>query len=370
MLGREIDVAPVTFRPLCVVRKCTGQAALIERHARDDRDVELAAGRKQFILRILIEDVVDDLHGIDETGPHRLDDVRRLPAIHADAERGDQLLPLQLFGRAFPAFVIDPRVVPHVQLLKIKSACSEIRKTLLSHLDDVFGREDLSDRRFGTTWPLHVFWWNFRCRVQLRAGMTLQRFAEQLLAASHSICVRRIEEIAAELDRAIERSARLVIVRASPSAHTPHAIADFRHLPAKPAEPSVLHQRSILRFDTASRKNRSLVNESFVVNGRYDVSCSARAVTANHSAGKNDRSRSTEPPSFSKPKPTWTSTAKSAPDSSTRAPFSKTMHSAPSTSMKTSAGIPYFSARSSSVTDSTVMRPCAPDPSSSCPSRL
>ena len=46
----------------------------------------LAAGREQLVLRVLVEDVVDHLHGVDQPAAHGLDAVPRLPAVDADAD--------------------------------------------------------------------------------------------------------------------------------------------------------------------------------------------------------------------------------------------------------------------------------------------
>ena len=71
----------------------------------------------------------------------------------------------------------------------------------------------------------------------------VERLAEQLLAASHAVGVCGVEEVAAELDGAIERSARLVIVGAGPAAHAPHAVADFGDLPVGTSKASIAHDK-------------------------------------------------------------------------------------------------------------------------------
>ena len=92
ILGLEVDVAEVPFRPRRVGRQRAGEAAFVERHARDHRDVLLAAGREQLVLGALIEEVVDDLDRVDEPGVERPQDVRRLPAVDADADRAARVL--------------------------------------------------------------------------------------------------------------------------------------------------------------------------------------------------------------------------------------------------------------------------------------
>ena len=88
--------------------KRAGQAAFVERDARDDGDAVLLAVRKQLVFRRLIEDVVDHLHAVDEPGVERAQHVGRFPAVDADPERADQALALQIVDGALPAFVRRP----------------------------------------------------------------------------------------------------------------------------------------------------------------------------------------------------------------------------------------------------------------------
>ena len=50
-----------------------GQPALVERHPDDDPDVVLAGGGEELLRRRLLEDVVDHLHGVDETALDELE---------------------------------------------------------------------------------------------------------------------------------------------------------------------------------------------------------------------------------------------------------------------------------------------------------
>ena len=146
--------------------------------------------------------------------------------------------------RPFPSVVVHPRVAPHMKLLEIDGGDAEIGEALLRHLDDVVVRKDVGDRRVGAARPFQVFRRHLRRGVQLRSRVARQRFAQQLLAAAHAVGVRGIEEIASQLDRAIERSSRFLVVRAGPPAHAPHAVAHFGDLPARSAESAITHECS------------------------------------------------------------------------------------------------------------------------------
>ena len=67
--------------------------------------------------------------------------------------------------------------------------------------------------------------------------------AEQLLALAVAVDPRRVEEIAAERERAVQRAQRLLVVGSGPPAHAPRAEADLRDLPAGAAERPIAHIR-------------------------------------------------------------------------------------------------------------------------------
>ena len=121
VVGGEVDVPEVALRPDRVRGQRAGQAAFVERHARDDGDAVRAGSREQLVFRRLVEDVVDDLHGVDRARSRaRLQDVRRLPAVDADADRarpGPSRLRSST-ARCQPSSSAQ-RVAPHVKLLEI-----------------------------------------------------------------------------------------------------------------------------------------------------------------------------------------------------------------------------------------------------------
>src|SRR6266487_889217 len=67
VLRAEVDVAEVSAGPARLSCERTREAAFIERHASDDRDVFLATDGKQLILRVLVEHVVNDLNRVDQS---------------------------------------------------------------------------------------------------------------------------------------------------------------------------------------------------------------------------------------------------------------------------------------------------------------
>src|SRR5205823_5388826 len=71
ILGNEISAAPIAFGPRTLKRQCAGKRALVERYAGDDGDILFAARGKEFVLGILIENVVNDLNGVNPAGTDR-----------------------------------------------------------------------------------------------------------------------------------------------------------------------------------------------------------------------------------------------------------------------------------------------------------
>ena len=142
--------------------------------------------------------------------------------------------------RTLPSLVVCPRVAPHVKLLQVEGARCRVLEAFFRDLDDVAGRKTSAIGCFGPARPFPVLRRHLRRRVQLLARMPLQRLAEQLLASAHTVGVRGVEKIAAELDGPIERASGLVVVGAGPPAHAPHAVAHFRDLPAYSAESAIL----------------------------------------------------------------------------------------------------------------------------------
>src|SRR5262249_11101099 len=127
-----------------------GEGAFIERHARDHADVELPTARKQLVLRRLIEDVVDDLHRVDESRLERAKCVRRLPPVDAHTHRRDQPLSAKIIHRALPPRVRGPRVLPDVELQQINPRNTEILETSLGEFADVVRRKYVVERELAS----------------------------------------------------------------------------------------------------------------------------------------------------------------------------------------------------------------------------
>src|SRR6266487_4327798 len=140
---------------------------------------------------------------------------------------------LQIVHRALPAFVHRLE--------------AEVLETLFRVLADVARRKGVGNRVLRLSRPSHVLRWDLRGDSYHGIGVRtafLQRLAEELFALAGAVSPGRIEEITAEGERAIERAQRLFVIRPAPAGHAPHAVADFRDLPAGASEPAIAHIES------------------------------------------------------------------------------------------------------------------------------
>src|SRR5258708_23125186 len=87
ILRHEIRIPPVARRPLALQRQPPSQRSLIKPPPRNHRPIFLPARRKQLIFRILIENVVNHLHGIHHSVAHRPYSIPRFPTIQAQPKR-------------------------------------------------------------------------------------------------------------------------------------------------------------------------------------------------------------------------------------------------------------------------------------------
>ena len=243
VLGREVQVPPIAFRPAVVEGHGPREAALVEGDAGDESHLEALAGREEHVLRRLVEDVVDDLHAVDQPRVEGGQHVRGLPAVHADPEPLDEPLALEVPDRPLPAVVRHPGVAPDVELLEVDALQAQVAPALVRHLDDVVVREDLGDGRLRLARPAAVLGRDLRRGVELGAAMPRQGVAEEPLAPALAIGVGGVEEVAAPLDRAVQGPPRLLVVGAGPSGHAPHPVADLGDLPAQTSERSEAHGR-------------------------------------------------------------------------------------------------------------------------------
>src|SRR6266478_1183045 len=246
----EVGAAPILRGPFAVERERAGEGAFVERDASDDGDVFFAASGEKLVFGILIENVVDDLDGVDEAGAHGANSVGRFPAVKAEAEGANFSAAAKFFRGARDSFVLEPAVLPGVQLYEIKRFAADIFEALVHVLEDVVRRIGIVERIFRARGPAEIFGRDFCGDVKFfvrPAGggiisIGAEDFSEKLLAVAVAVGPRGVKEIAAEIDGALKGRERFGVVGTGPTGHTPHAVANFADIPSGAAELAVAHE--------------------------------------------------------------------------------------------------------------------------------
>ena len=128
-----------------------------------------------------------------------------------------------------------------MKLQQVETFKPRIHQALVRVLFDVIGRETLIERGIRATGPLQVLGRNFGCRVKLFVRISSHDLSQQVLAAAITVNERSVKEIASQIHCALQRAQRLLIVRAAPTAHAPHPIANLAYLPTCSSKPPISH---------------------------------------------------------------------------------------------------------------------------------
>ena len=238
----EVARAEVALRERAVGRDRSRQAALVERDAHDHADVALAHRGVQLVLRALVEHVVDHLHGVDPAGAHQLQRGVRPVVVDRHAEGADLALLLERLDGLEPIALLQPGVVPDVELLHVDDVEPEVAQAGLRAGADVLAGERLARVGGGVARPLH------RLGRELGGDVDLLRprahdLADEPLGVPVAVAERRVDEVQPEVDGPVQRAQRFVVVGADPHrlADAPRAVADLGDLEAGPAQSSIVH---------------------------------------------------------------------------------------------------------------------------------
>src|SRR5207245_7022857 len=208
-----------------------------------------AAGGKKFVFGILVENVVDDLDGVNESGAHGTDAVGGFPAIEAEAKGAYFAGSFKFFDGAKDSIVFEPRVFPGVKLDEIEYVHANVFEALVHVLEDVAGRIRVVERVFGASGPAAVLGRNFCGDVKFfvrpaDGGVVFvgaQDSSEQLLAVAFAVGPSGVKEIAAKIHGALERIEGFGVVGTGPAAHAPHAVTNFADVPSGAAKAPIAH---------------------------------------------------------------------------------------------------------------------------------
>ena len=67
VLGNKVGGAPIILREFRVLGQCSGKGAFIEGHSRNHTDVQFPAQWKKLVFGRLIENIIDNLNGVDQS---------------------------------------------------------------------------------------------------------------------------------------------------------------------------------------------------------------------------------------------------------------------------------------------------------------
>src|SRR5215207_5498464 len=241
-VAAEVVVAEVALLEGGLRRDPPGQGALIKRHPHDDADVVLLTGREQFVLRTLVEDVVDHLHRVHHARLYELYGVLRLVVVYRDAEEADLALPLQVLYRLQPVPLADPLVGPDVELLHVYCLETEVPQARLRALPYVVRRKGLARVQPAGRRPHPVLRRYLRRDVDGLVSLFSDP-ANEPFAVALSVGEGGVYEVEAEVYGPVQRPERLFVLGAEPLAlsDAPRPVADLRDLQSRPAEPPVVH---------------------------------------------------------------------------------------------------------------------------------
>ena len=197
---------------------------------------------EQLVLRALVEHVVDHLHGVDVAGAHERE--RRLGRVVVDrhAEAADLALLLERLDRLEPVALLEPVVVPDVELLHVDRVEAEVLEAALRARADVRGGERLVGVRVRSGGPGAVLRRDLRRNVDGLAALA-DGLPDQPLGVAVAVAEGGVDEVQPEIDRAVQRSQRLVVLRPDPRAlaDAPGAVADLGDLESCVAELAKVH---------------------------------------------------------------------------------------------------------------------------------
>src|SRR5215472_561388 len=237
----EIAGAPVLLRKSCLHRQIAAQAALVERHPGDHPNVHLTASWEELVFRSLVEDVVDDLYGVNQTRADGLDSVFRLPTVQAESKRRDEAVALELGRRILEFLFIGPTIVPDMQLQKVDAIDAEPPANEVRVMKYMFSRKHFIVAIFGRGRPTPIERRNLRRHVKPFARVAGHDRSGELIALAFAVGPGGVEEIAVQIHRGLHGAVRFLVVGTGPAAHAPQAISDFADGKAGAAQLSKFH---------------------------------------------------------------------------------------------------------------------------------
>lgn len=248
-VAAEVVIAELAGLELRVLGDAAGQAALVEGDPSDDADFVLAAAGEEVLLGSLIEDVVDDLDAVDQSGADDIQGGVRLVIVNGDADCASFAATLDLFQAAAPLVAGQPLRIPDVKLLQVDGFDVEVAKAGLGAGDDVVGREDLFDTDARLCGPGEILGRDFGRNVD-SLGRFLHDLADEPFTVSLTVGQGGINEVQAQFHGSPESLHRFVIGAAKPliAADSPGSVADLTYREAGLTQLTIVHLLQHIRL--------------------------------------------------------------------------------------------------------------------------
>jgi len=241
-VSRKIAVANITLFPARRRREIPCQRALIKRDAYDHAHTMLDRNRKELRLRLLLENVVDHLHRIEPAISHQIDQGVLIVLGSADADAAKLSFVLEFAKGLQSRRLSVPGARPGVKLDDVDAIGLKVAKTPLQPLAKVRLGISIFDAVVGTGRPVSRRRWDFGGDVDALTFSLMKDLCNRALASPIAVSLSRIDEIATQIQGAIEGGDGISFTLRSPtSADRPSTKANFRHFPAQSTERAVFH---------------------------------------------------------------------------------------------------------------------------------
>ncbi len=200
------------------------------------------AGGEEPALGGLLEDVVDDLDGIDEAARYGVEGGFGLVIVDRDAEVFYFAGFFEVFDGAAPVVLEEPNWVPDVELLEVDLLYAEVAEAGFGGFDGVVVGEDFFDSDAGSGGPDAVLGWDLGGEPDLVAGFA-GHLADQGFAVAFVVGKGGVDEVEAEVDGAIEGCEAAEIVASEPlfATNAPGSVADLTDFDSGLSELAVFH---------------------------------------------------------------------------------------------------------------------------------
>src|SRR5260370_18478709 len=202
---------PVAFWEFCFWSELSAQAPIIQGNSGNDSYIQLLANREEFILRGLIEDVVNHLHCIHESGAKSAYSVLRLPAIEAYSKGANDSVTLELRDGFVKLLFVCPTVVPHMELEQVNGISLKFFADQVCVFENMVCREYIAIGIFRRCRPLAVFRRDLGGSVETLTRGPAQCFSQEGVAFTIPVRPGAIQKIAAYICCELHGGLRLQI---------------------------------------------------------------------------------------------------------------------------------------------------------------